>query len=194
MKTSSALHEYKFKGSLKLDYILKIKPIPFLEYIFMDVGASTGGFIYVILRSKVKKVYAVDVGNSQMDRNLQEIDFIDNIEGVHINNIDKNYLHPKPQVVTADLSFVSLKNVLEGIFLCSAATLRLYTLVKPQFEVSQRLMNLNGVISQKYIQHMGLLNVLYYIKIVINHKIIEFADCPKRNSHKNTEHWVISER
>jgi 23S rRNA (cytidine1920-2'-O)/16S rRNA (cytidine1409-2'-O)-methyltransferase len=194
MKTFLTLDKYKFKGSLKLDYILRVKPIPFLEYIYMDVGASTGGFIYVILKSKVKKVYAVDVGNSQIDRNLQEIDFIDNIEGVHINNIDKNYLHPKPQMVTADLSFVSLKNVLEGIFSCSAATLRLYTLVKPQFEVSQKLMNLNGVISQKYIQQMGLLNVLYYIKVVINHKIIEFADCPKKNLNKNTEHWVVSER
>jgi 23S rRNA (cytidine1920-2'-O)/16S rRNA (cytidine1409-2'-O)-methyltransferase len=194
MKTSLILHKYQFKGSLKLDYILKIKPIPFLEYIYMDVGASTGGFIYVILKSRVRKVYAVDVGNSQMDKNLAEIDFIDNIEGVHINNIDENYLHPKPQVVTADLSFVSLKNVLKKIFLCSAATLRLYTLVKPQFEVSQKLINVNGIITQKHIQQMGLLNILYYIKIVMNNRIIEFTDCPKKNLNKNTEYWIISER
>ena len=140
----------------------------------------------------LKKIYAIDVGRSRLCLNVnynQKI-HIDNLEKSHINIIDNNYFHPKPQIIVIDVSFISVLNIVQYISCYASSIIRLYILVKPQFEVFVKLIRKNGIIKNRYVQKMALLNILYYILNISKKSIVDFYLFKKS---KNLEYWVVSE-
>ncbi len=182
---------YEFKGSNKLSYILIQTPIPFKNPIVLDIGASTGGFTYLLLIIGINKIYSLDVGINQLHYKLKNNICITSLENMHIMKIFRKYFLNIPNIVVVDLSFISLYKVLLFFLLYINRKSRLYVLVKPQFEVKKRFI-IKGIVVKKYIQKMAVQNIIYYAGIHIKTNIIKQYK-NSLNNNKNIEYWFICE-
>jgi 23S rRNA (cytidine1920-2'-O)/16S rRNA (cytidine1409-2'-O)-methyltransferase len=100
----------------------------------LDAGASTGGFVDCLLSRGAASVIAVDVGYGQLDWRLREDPRVTVLDRVNVRELQPDQLPYVPDVVTADLSFISLALVLPGLARCSGPAATFVLLVKPQFE------------------------------------------------------------
>lgn len=142
---------YKLKGALEK---FKVDPT---NMVVADVGASTGGFTDYLLKSGAKKVYALDVGHDQLATSLREDKRVVNLEGVNIR-----YGYELPELVdlaVADLSYISLKLVLESIFNLVSPKGKLIILVKPQFEVGREALGKGGIVKDSQARGQALLDL-----------------------------------
>jgi 23S rRNA (cytidine1920-2'-O)/16S rRNA (cytidine1409-2'-O)-methyltransferase len=122
------------RGGVKLDGALARFGVAVAGRVCLDVGASTGGFAEVLLAHGARLVYAVDVGTSQLHPRLQEEPKIVSLEQTDIRTLDPSRLTARPDVLTIDVSFISLKAVLPAALALLARPAHVLALVKPQFE------------------------------------------------------------
>lgn len=103
-----------------------------------DIGASTGGFTDCLLQHDAQRVYAIDVGTDQLDRRLREDDRVVVMERTNIRDV---HSLPEPvDLVTIDVSFISLKLILPGLLTWTwRSQADLIALIKPQFEAGREL-------------------------------------------------------
>jgi 23S rRNA (cytidine1920-2'-O)/16S rRNA (cytidine1409-2'-O)-methyltransferase len=127
-------HPYVSRGALKLAGALERYPIEIEDHICLDVGASTGGFTEVLLAEGAQLVFAVDVGTAQLHPSLHDHPRIVSMEQTDIRALAGTRLPMRPDIVTIDVSFISLKAVLPPALELSAAPMHLLALIKPQFE------------------------------------------------------------
>src|SRR5215469_4991045 len=112
----------------------------------LDAGASTGGFTDVLLRAGAGHVVAVDVGYGQLAWALQTDERVTVLDRVNVRSLDPALVAPPPQVVVADLSFISLSLVLPALAACAAPDADFALMVKPQFEVGKGRVGAGGVV------------------------------------------------
>ncbi len=112
----------------------------------LDAGASTGGFTDVLLRAGAAHVVAVDVGYGQLAWSLRVDPRVTVLDRVNVRNLQPGQVAPPPDLVTADLSFISLGQVLPALAGCAAPDADLVFLVKPQFEVGRGKVGAGGVV------------------------------------------------
>lgn len=112
----------------------------------LDAGASTGGFTDVLLRAGAAEVVAADVGYGQLAWPLRTDPRVTVLDRVNVRNLQPAQVAPAPALVTADLSFISLTQVLPALAGCAAADADLVLLVKPQFEVGKGRVGAGGVV------------------------------------------------
>jgi 23S rRNA (cytidine1920-2'-O)/16S rRNA (cytidine1409-2'-O)-methyltransferase len=103
----------------------------------LDAGASTGGFTDVLLRAGAAHVVAVDVGYGQLAWSLQTDDRVTVLDRINIRSLTPEQVAPAPDLVVADLSFISLTLVLPALVGCATAAADFVLMVKPQFEVGK---------------------------------------------------------
>ena len=122
------------RGGVKLDHALDRTGLAVADRICLDVGASTGGFTQVLLARGARCVYAVDVGRGQLHQKLRDDARIVSIEATDIRSLDPRVLAERPDIVTIDVSFISLRLVLGPALAFVRRPAHLLALVKPQFE------------------------------------------------------------
>lgn len=109
----------------------------------LDMGASTGGFTQVLRERGAKPVIAVDVGHDQMSPTIRADAGVIVVEGFNVRNMDPASLaavsgiETAPEIVTGDLSFISLAHVLPAVRATMAPGADVVLLIKPQFEVGR---------------------------------------------------------
>ena len=109
----------------------------------LDVGASTGGFTQVLLERSAREVLAIDVGHGQLADRIREDIRVRAVEGCNARELTAESLAAAtgvidaPQLVVADLSFISLELVLPALLKVAAPEAEMVLLVKPQFEVGR---------------------------------------------------------
>jgi 23S rRNA (cytidine1920-2'-O)/16S rRNA (cytidine1409-2'-O)-methyltransferase len=134
------------RGGLKLDRALTLWPVTIAGAVCVDVGASTGGFTHVLLSHGAARVYAIDVGYGQLHWSLRTDPRVVNMERTHIKALAMGALDPAPTVAVVDVSFISLTQVLPALVKHLATSARLYTLIKPQFEVGREHVGKGGIV------------------------------------------------
>lgn len=112
----------------------------------LDAGASTGGFTQVLLEAGVEHVVAVDVGYGQLAWSLQQDARVTVLDRTNVRHLSADSLPYAPDLVVADLSFISLTKVLPALVQVSAPEADLVVLVKPQFEVGKGQVGKGGVV------------------------------------------------
>jgi 23S rRNA (cytidine1920-2'-O)/16S rRNA (cytidine1409-2'-O)-methyltransferase len=127
-------HPWVSRGGLKLAAALDHFRFDPADRVCLDVGASTGGFAEVLLSRGARRVYAVDVGRDQLHPSLRAHPRLLTIEGTDIRALDPAQLAERPDFVTFDVSFVSLKIVLPAALRLVRTPAQLLALIKPQFE------------------------------------------------------------
>jgi 23S rRNA (cytidine1920-2'-O)/16S rRNA (cytidine1409-2'-O)-methyltransferase len=112
----------------------------------LDAGASTGGFTDVLLRSGAAHVVAADVGYGQLAWSLRTDDRVTVLDRVNVRALEPAQVAPPPEIVVADLSFISLTLVLPALVACAAPDADFALMVKPQFEVGKARVGTGGVV------------------------------------------------
>lgn len=125
----------------------------------LDAGASTGGFTDVLLRHGARRVVAVDVGHGQLVEALRTDPRVESREGVNVRNLVPGDLGPSPELVVADLSFISLTLVLPALASVAADGADLVVMVKPQFEVGRERLGAGGVVRDAGLRTDAVLSV-----------------------------------
>jgi 23S rRNA (cytidine1920-2'-O)/16S rRNA (cytidine1409-2'-O)-methyltransferase len=115
----------------------------------LDAGASTGGFTDVLLRAGASHVVAVDVGYGQLAWQLRADPRVTVLDRVNVRGLRPEQVAPPPELVTADLSFISLTLVLPALAACAAPDADFVLLVKPQFEVGREHVGQGGVVRER---------------------------------------------
>jgi len=137
---------YVSRGGLKLEKALKDFSINLKNKVAMDVGASTGGFTDCLIQHGAKKVYAVDVGYGQLAWKLRKDPRVIPIERTNIRYITKEKIPEEVDIVTVDVSFISLRLVIPKILEFLKINGEIIALIKPQFEVGKGEVPRGGVI------------------------------------------------
>ena len=114
----------------------------------LDAGASTGGFTDVLLRAGAAHVIAADVGYGQLAWALRTDERVTVLDRVNVRELQPGQVAPAPDLVTADLSFISLTLVLPALVRCAAPEADFVLLVKPQFEVGKGRVGAGGVVRE----------------------------------------------
>lgn len=125
----------------------------------LDLGASTGGFTDVLLRHGARRVVAVDVGHDQLVPALRADPRVTVREGFNVRDLTPNDLDEAPDVVVADLSFISLRLVLPPVAAVAAPGTDLLLMVKPQFEVGRERLGSGGVVRDPALHAQAVLDV-----------------------------------
>jgi 23S rRNA (cytidine1920-2'-O)/16S rRNA (cytidine1409-2'-O)-methyltransferase len=132
------------RGGYKLAHALDEFGIDVTSRVIADVGASTGGFTDCLLQRGAKRVYAIDVGYGQLDYRLRV-----NSQVVVMDRINARYPIPVPEkidLITLDLSFISVQKVIPSVAKLLKKEGFLLTLLKPQFEAEKGQVGKGGVI------------------------------------------------
>lgn len=135
---------YVSRGGDKLRAALAAWPVDPAGRDCLDVGASTGGCTDCLLQHGAARVTAVDVGYGQLHSSLRADPRVHSRERTHIRDLDPPA--PRPSLVVADLSFISLRSVLPHIAAVAAPFADLLALVKPQFEAPRADVPRDGVV------------------------------------------------
>ena len=137
-------HPWVGRGGMKLAHALREFAISVDGKICADIGASTGGFTDVMLKSGAKKVYAIDVGYGQIDVSLRNDPRVVNREKVNARYLTAADFEDIIEFVSIDVSFIPLKLILPAV----ATFLRgeLVALIKPQFEVGKADVGKGGIV------------------------------------------------
>jgi 23S rRNA (cytidine1920-2'-O)/16S rRNA (cytidine1409-2'-O)-methyltransferase len=132
----------------------------------LDVGASTGGFSQVLLERGVASVIALDVGHGQLAPRIRSDERVHVVEGFNAREMTASSLAAAsrtdvvPDLVVADVSFISLSMVLPAVAASVAPSSDFVVLVKPQFEVG-RLGIKEGIVRDPELRREALSDVLW---------------------------------
>jgi 23S rRNA (cytidine1920-2'-O)/16S rRNA (cytidine1409-2'-O)-methyltransferase len=135
--SATPAHPYVSRGGVKLAAALDHFKFDPQGRICLDVGASTGGFTQVLLERGAKCVYAVDVGHGQLHESLRGRPEIVSLEQTDIRTLSAAQLNEPPDLVTVDVSFISLKLALPPALALAKPPAQLIALIKPQFEAGR---------------------------------------------------------
>jgi 23S rRNA (cytidine1920-2'-O)/16S rRNA (cytidine1409-2'-O)-methyltransferase len=130
----------------KLDGAIKEFGVSVAGRVCLDAGASTGGFTDVLLRRGARVVLAVDVGYGQLDWSLRNDPRVVVMERTNVRHLTGDRLLSEPDLLVADLSFISLSVALEGLLTTTPSLREAILLVKPQFEVGPELVGRGGLV------------------------------------------------
>ena len=114
----------------------------------LDAGASTGGFTDVLLRRGAARVVAVDVGYGQLAWSLRQDERVVVHDRTNVRDLSPAVVGEPVEVVVGDLSFISLRLVLDALLSVCAPDADLALMVKPQFEVGKDRVGKGGVVRE----------------------------------------------
>ena len=159
----------------------------------VDVGASTGGFTQVLLRHGARRVYAVDVGHGQLHESLRADDRVVVLEGVNARDLDARHVSEAPQVVVADVSFISLKKALPPVLEMAAPGAWLAALVKPQFEAGPEHVGGGGIVRDAQVRQRVLEDVCRWLQAQ-GWRVVRTLESPIAGADGNREYLLVARK
>ena len=155
-------HPWVGRGGMKLAGALKDFNISVSGKTCADIGASTGGFTDVLLKSGATRVYAIDVGYGQLDQSLRNDPRVINREKVNARYLSEESFDEPIEFVSIDVSFIPLKLILPAV----ATFLRgeLVALIKPQFEVGKADVGKGGIVRDEEKRRQAVDSVVQFAK------------------------------
>jgi 23S rRNA (cytidine1920-2'-O)/16S rRNA (cytidine1409-2'-O)-methyltransferase len=142
--TLKAKPPFVSRGGKKLDAALARFDIDVTDAVAADVGASTGGFTDCLLQRGAERVYAIDVGYGQLHWKLRNDPRV-----VVMERTNARYLKSLPEavdIVTIDVSFISLELILPAAVRWLTPAGQVVALIKPQFEAGPQSVEKGGVV------------------------------------------------
>jgi 23S rRNA (cytidine1920-2'-O)/16S rRNA (cytidine1409-2'-O)-methyltransferase len=137
---------YVSRGGVKLAHALDEFAVAVEGRQALDIGASTGGFTDVLLRRGALHVVALDVGHGQLDWRLRGDPRVTVIEHRNARNLEPAWLPGPVDLVTIDVSFISLRLILPAVPGVLNAGADIVALVKPQFEAGRHEVGKGGLV------------------------------------------------
>jgi len=155
---------YVSRGGLKLDKALNQFDIDIKDKVFIDIGASTGGFTDCLLKHGAQKVFSIDVGYGQLAWELRNDSRVVVMERTNIRNVSLEDIGFLCDGAVIDVSFISLEKVLPVALSLIRQKADIVALIKPQFEAGREYVGKNGVIRDQSV----------HVKVI--EKIVDICD------------------
>jgi 23S rRNA (cytidine1920-2'-O)/16S rRNA (cytidine1409-2'-O)-methyltransferase len=155
---------YVSRGGLKLEAAVRELVIDVSGKTALDVGASTGGFTDCLLQHGAKKVYAVDVGYGQMAWKLRQDPRVVLIERTNIREMDPSLVPERIDIVTIDVSFISLEKVVPSVMQFLGPKAEIVALIKPQFEVGREQVGKGGIVRDDAAREASKEKIVHFVQ------------------------------
>lgn len=162
------------RGALKLIKAIEQWKPDINNKIFLDIGASTGGFTEVLLANGASKVYAVDVGKDQLHKNLRDDPRVINLEKMHVRELNNNFIPEMMGGCVIDVSFISLGKIFPFIHALIEKESSVIALVKPQFEVGKNGIRKGGIVKDTSLYPTVIEEIIKAAKL---NKLMYIAHC-----------------
>jgi 23S rRNA (cytidine1920-2'-O)/16S rRNA (cytidine1409-2'-O)-methyltransferase len=201
----TATEQYVSRAALKLGSVAEALRLDFGGTTVLDVGSSTGGFTDYALRHGAAKVIAVEVGTNQLHPSLRADPRIMLYEKTDIRNVwlatdasrqgrrptEKTpvMLDRAPDLIVADVSFISLREILPHLAMLCGPKTGVVAMVKPQFEVGESSLMHKGVIKNDTIRRMILRDFEGWVSG--RYKIVDKADSKVEGAKGNRERFYV---
>lgn len=182
----TAKEQYVSRAALKLASVAEALRLTFKGAVMLDVGSSTGGFTDYALRHGAKKVIAVEVGTDQMHRSLRDDPRVELHEKTDIRTF---HADQHIDLVVADVSFISLRDILPSVARLVTPQTAIVAMVKPQFEAASSNLKHKGVIKNDAMRRKILKDFEQWVqqRFVINSK----ADSAVAGMKGNQERFYV---
>ena len=177
------------RGANKLLTALEKNKIVVKNKICIDLGSSTGGFTDVLIQSGADRVYAVDVGTNQLHEKLKKNKKIISLEKTNARYLKKDQFAELIDIMVCDVSFISLKKVIEPNLHLLKNESVIIALIKPQFE-SKKNETKKGVVKD-FIIHQRICNEIseWFNNIGLS-KVLNINESPIKGPKGNTEFLI----
>ena len=148
--------KYASRGGMKLEGALEDFSVEVAGKICLDIGASTGGFTDCLFANiGAQRVYAVDVTPEQMAWRLQQNDRVVQI-GENARNLRPDQIPAPADLVTVDVSFISVAKVLPAVVAAAGPVAEYVILVKPQFELDRGDIGRGGIVRESLLHERAI--------------------------------------
>jgi 23S rRNA (cytidine1920-2'-O)/16S rRNA (cytidine1409-2'-O)-methyltransferase len=184
------------RGGDKLDGVLERWGMDVTGKAALDVGASTGGFTQCLLQKGASRVISLDVGKGQLHWDLRRDPRVEVMESRNVRHLETADLPFKPQLVTIDVSFISLRLVLPVLADILDEGMDLVALIKPQFEAGRGKVGKKGIVRDPDI-HREVLRDVLEAAAKAGFVLRELAPSPLKGADGNIEFfawWVRDEK
>jgi 23S rRNA (cytidine1920-2'-O)/16S rRNA (cytidine1409-2'-O)-methyltransferase len=192
LKEDAAPQKYVSRGALKLEKALEVFPIDPRGLACADLGASTGGFTDLLLQRGAAKVYAVDVGYGQLHPRIRNDPRVVVRERENARALTAEALGERVDLVTGDLSFISLRLVLPAVKAILKPGGAAILLVKPQFEVGKGEVGKGGVVRDEAKRRAALEGIADAAR-ALGFEVVGEAESPIEGPAGNRE-WLLGLR
>jgi len=182
-------HPWVGRGGMKLAHALREFNVSVEGKTCADIGASTGGFTDVMLKSGARKVYAIDVGYGQLDASLRNDPRVINREKVNARYLDETSFDEPIDFVSMDVSFISLKLILPAVK--SFLRGELVALIKPQFEVGKHDVGKGGIVRDDAKRDEAVQSVVAFAR-EIGFEVRGVIESPVKGAEGNVEFLMFA--
>jgi len=179
-------HPWVGRGGMKLAGAVNHFAISLAGRVCVDIGASTGGFTDVMLKSGASRVYAIDVGYGQLDQWLRSDPRVVNREKVNARYLQASDFDEKIDFVSIDVSFISLRLILPVLPRFLRDHGELVALIKPQFEVGREEIGKGGIVRDEE-QRRQVVDGIVEVTRELGFEVIGTIDSPIKGAEGNVE-------
>jgi 23S rRNA (cytidine1920-2'-O)/16S rRNA (cytidine1409-2'-O)-methyltransferase len=187
-------HPYVSRGALKLAAALDRFELSPDGLTCADIGASTGGFTDVLLERGAAKVYAIDVGHSQLHAKLRRDPRVISRDGVNARDLNTTHVPEPFQAITADVSFIGLRLALPPALAMASVGAWLVALVKPQFEVGRFALGKGGIVRDEDAQQAALADMTKWLSSVDGWSVLGTMESPIQGGDGNREFLLAARK
>jgi 23S rRNA (cytidine1920-2'-O)/16S rRNA (cytidine1409-2'-O)-methyltransferase len=180
---------YVSRGGLKLERVLQTLGLDVTGLVALDIGASTGGFVDCLLQRGAHRVYALDVGIGQLAPRLREDARVIALEGQNVRTFQAAELSEAVDLITIDVSFISLRLVFPLLPPFLRPRGRVVALVKPQFEVGAEHVGRGGIVRDPRCRELALRRVITVAEAV-GFGVLRAVDASRSHPHGNREIFI----
>jgi 23S rRNA (cytidine1920-2'-O)/16S rRNA (cytidine1409-2'-O)-methyltransferase len=175
-------------GGYKLSKALSDFNFSVKDKIIADIGASNGGFTDCLFQNGAKKVYCIDVGESQLDNSLKDKNVVI-IDNFNARNLSSNLFDEALDGVVIDVSFISLTYILQQVADVLDDNAFVIALIKPQFECQSKQVGKNGIVKDANV-HKNIINKIYDFAVYCNLSPVNITNAPIKEG-KNKEYLIL---
>lgn len=186
---------YVSRGGLKLEHALNKFNINVKEKNCVDIGVATGGFSHCFINFGAKKVTGVDVGKGQLASEMRKFENFFFKPETNARFLEPQMFEELFDVAAVDVSFISLKMIMEPLIKCMKENFDIVFLIKPQFELTPKQVP-HGIVKTEENRQLAIKSVQDFFEEALapkyNAKSIEVIESPIKGTHGNIEYlWHV---
>ena len=176
------------RGGLKLEAAFEHFPgLSAAGKVCVDIGASTGGFTDCLLQHGAARVYAVDVGKSQLHSRLAADPRVVVLDGCNARHLQPGDLPEAPDLAVTDVSFISLRLILPAIDRLLRPGGETVALIKPQFEAGREEVGKGGVVRDPALRRQIVDRIREFGVQTLGWQWLDFCQSPIQGPAGNVE-------
>lgn len=179
-------------GGYKLDIAIKKFNPKVRGEVFIDVGASTGGFTDCLLRNGASKVYCVDVGENLLDKSISSDERVVVMDKTNARFLTTESFDQLAHGIVVDCSFISLEYILPALKPLFSEDGYLLALIKPQFELQERVKLKNGILRNDK-ERIKIIKRIYDFCLSLS-LVPKNIVCVTKDTNKNLEYIIQIEK